>query len=42
MTTALFGVPQVGVNVDKAKVMTQQVSSATFTRRCRPSWAARW
>jgi HAE1 family hydrophobic/amphiphilic exporter-1 len=26
MTTALFGVPQVGVDVDKAKVMTQQVS----------------
>ena len=26
MTTALFGVPQVGVNVDKAKVLTQQVS----------------
>ena len=25
MTTALFGVPQVGVNVDKAKVMTQQI-----------------
>ncbi len=25
MTTALFGVPQVGVNVDKAKVLTQQV-----------------
>jgi HAE1 family hydrophobic/amphiphilic exporter-1 len=26
MTTALFGVPQVGVDVDKAKVLTQQVS----------------
>ncbi|MGA2690315.1 MAG: efflux RND transporter permease subunit, partial [Candidatus Korobacteraceae bacterium] len=26
MTTALFGVPQVGVDVDKAKVMTQQVN----------------
>ncbi len=26
MTTALFGVPQVGVNVDKAKILTQQVS----------------
>ncbi len=26
MTTALFGVPQVGVNVDKAKVLTQQVN----------------
>jgi HAE1 family hydrophobic/amphiphilic exporter-1 len=26
MTTALFGVPQVGVTVDKAKVMTQQVN----------------
>ncbi len=25
MTTALFGVPQVGVNVDNAKVMTQQI-----------------
>ena len=25
MTTALFGVPQVGVTVDKAKVLTQQV-----------------
>ena len=26
MTTALFGVPQVGVNVDKAKILTQQIS----------------
>jgi HAE1 family hydrophobic/amphiphilic exporter-1 len=26
MTTALFGVPQVGVDVDKAKVLTQQVN----------------
>jgi hydrophobic/amphiphilic exporter-1 (mainly G- bacteria), HAE1 family len=26
MTTALFGIPQVGVNVDRAKVLTQQVS----------------
>ncbi len=26
MTTALFGVPQVGVNVDKAKVLTQQLN----------------
>jgi HAE1 family hydrophobic/amphiphilic exporter-1 len=26
MTTALFGVPQVGITVDKAKVLTQQVS----------------
>ncbi|MGB8890387.1 MAG: multidrug efflux RND transporter permease subunit [Candidatus Korobacteraceae bacterium] len=26
MTTALFGVPQVGVNVDKAKVLTQQIN----------------
>jgi hydrophobic/amphiphilic exporter-1 (mainly G- bacteria), HAE1 family len=26
MTTALFGVPQVGVTVDKAKVLSQQVS----------------
>jgi hydrophobic/amphiphilic exporter-1 (mainly G- bacteria), HAE1 family len=26
MTTALFGVPQVGVKVDKAKVLTQQVN----------------
>ena len=25
MTTALFGVPQVGVNVDNAKAMTQQI-----------------
>ena len=25
MTTALFGVPQVGVKVDNAKVMTQQI-----------------
>ncbi len=25
MTTALFGVPQVGVNVDKAKILTQQI-----------------
>ena len=25
MTTALFGVPQVGVNVDNAKVLTQQI-----------------
>jgi HAE1 family hydrophobic/amphiphilic exporter-1 len=25
MTTALFGVPQVGVDVDKAKVLTQQI-----------------
>ena len=25
-TTALFGVPQVGVTVDKAKVLTQQVN----------------
>ncbi|MGC2402552.1 MAG: efflux RND transporter permease subunit [Acidobacteriaceae bacterium] len=28
MTTALFGIPQVGVNVDRAKVLTQQVSLA--------------
>ena len=26
MTTALFGVPQVGVNVDKAKILTQQIN----------------
>ena len=26
MTTALFGVPQVGIKVDKAKVLTQQVN----------------
>ena len=26
MTTALFGVPQVGITVDKAKVLTQQVN----------------
>ena len=32
MTTALFGVPQVGVNVDKAKVLTQQVNLS----RCVP------
>ena len=25
MTTALFGVPQVGVKVDNAKAMTQQI-----------------
>ena len=28
MTTALFGVPQVGVNVDNAKAMTQQIPLA--------------
>jgi HAE1 family hydrophobic/amphiphilic exporter-1 len=28
MTTALFGVPQVGVTVDNAKVLTQQVTLA--------------
>jgi len=28
MTTALFGVPQVGVNVDNAKAMTQQINLA--------------
>jgi hydrophobic/amphiphilic exporter-1 (mainly G- bacteria), HAE1 family len=26
LTTALFGVPQVGVNVDRAKILTQQIS----------------
>src|SRR5580692_5043326 len=26
MTTSLFGVPQVGVDVDKAKILTQQIS----------------
>ncbi len=29
MTTALFGVPQVGVQVDQAKVLTQQVALAS-------------
>ncbi len=29
MTTALFGVPQVGVTVDRAKTLTQQVSLAS-------------
>jgi len=30
MTTALFGVPQVGVKVDNAKVLTQQVSLSSL------------
>ena len=30
MTTALFGVPQVGVNVDNAKAMTQQIQLSSL------------
>ena len=42
MTTSLLSVPQVGVTVDTAKVLTQQVSLAMCTRPCKPSWAEPW
>ena len=42
MTTALFGVPQVGVNVDQAKVLTQQVALSSVYQTLQTFMGGRW